>query len=217
MMSNGLRSTFAMGACLGALLVAGHANAGTRDPDYYVIDITDSSVQNLATSSVWTEPTGTVEGDLASDGSFAYNASAFTNSGTTITGLSATYVVGASGTSGVIDPATGEVSLTLRMKLKFSGSATGGPVGSSCQTAFFTITTSTTKGSSVYTGVSMSTSTGIFRAVAEDFTIPQVTSTNCVNTTNANLINSTFSLGASPGGHAIFFQGSITNPQVPQP
>lgn len=59
-------------------------------------------------------------------------------------------------------------------------------------------------------------SSGQFIAVAEDFSAPAVTTTAC-GTTLAGNINSWFDLGSGSGSMAVYFQGEIVNPAVPQP
>lgn len=82
-------------------------------------------------------------------------------------------------TVGRIDPAAGLLSLTITMKVKFTGGIPGLPA--TCKTGSFSVTVDTTKTttSPVYSGISYSTSDGSFQIVAQDFTIPQVTTTNC--------------------------------------
>lgn len=192
------------------------ARADVSNPDYYYIDITDTGFYYRPNSTSAITDTGTLEGDIASDSSFAYNASSFGSTGATAIGtLNAQYIIGASGTSGVVDPDTGEVTLTLNMRIKFTGQAAGLSVGTSCQTSFFSVTLSTTKSSNVYTPQSFNVSDGSFSVVAEDFVVPAVTSTNCGGSSQAAAINGQLGLGNSSGDMAVFFAGSITNPAVP--
>lgn len=212
MKSSMLRAALGISAVATALLVTSHAQAGVSNPDYYFIDISDSAIKVVGGVGRMPNIAGQLEGDIASDGSFAYNASTFTAATTSLTGISANWIVGASGTSGTVDPATQVVSLTLRMRIKY----TGGTLGTSCQTGLFTVTVSTAKSSSEFGTTGFSSLVGTFQGVAEDFVIPQVTSAVCGGTTNANNINTTFNLGAASGGVAMFMAGSITNPQIPQ-
>ena len=212
-----IRAALAASAITTAVLTTSDARAGVSNPDYYYIDISAGEIRKVGGPRLGT--TGQLEGDIASDASFTYNASSFIVGTTGLPALTATYIVGASGTSGTVDPATQLVSLTLNMRIKFGGStpAPGGSVGTSCQTAFFSVTVSTSKSSTQFSTLAMSPLVGTFQGVAEDFVIPQVTAGNCGGATNANAINSTFNFGAAPGGVAIALAGSITNPSIPQP
>lgn len=212
MKSSMLRAVLGFSATAAAVLITSHAQAGVTNPDYYFIDISDSGIKKVGGVGRMPNISGQLEGDIASDGSFAYNGSSFTTAATSLAGISATWIVGVSGTSGTVDPATQVVSLTLRMRIKY----TGGTVGTSCQTAQFTVTASTAKTSTEFGTLGFSSLVGTFQAVAEDFVIPQVTAAACGGTTNANNINTTFNLGAASGGVAMFVAGSITNPQIPQ-
>ncbi len=198
------------GACL---FLASHAIAGVSNPDYYFIDIADGAVCHGCSGPSGgriTGITGQLEGDIATDATFTYNGSAFGVTGTSMTGIDAQLLVGVAGTHGYIDPDTREVSVTLRMRIKFSGS-----VPTNCQTPFFDVTLGTTKTSSQWSALDLDPVTGSFRIVAEDFIVPEVTTTACG--TSATLINSTLGFGSSAGAIAMFLQGSVANPQVPVP
>ena len=117
------------------------------------------------------------------------------------TGGGAQPVVVASGTSGLVDPASPEISLTLRMRIKFSNTS----VGTTCQTPLFTVTLSTRK---TFLGVSGSygISTGQFIAGAQDFTVPAITS-GCGG--YESTLNTAFGFGASSGSVAMKFDYAV--------
>ena len=175
MKSTWIRGVLGGGVLTAALFISGHALAGVSNPAYYTVNASDMEIYNNTGSVYAIADTGTIEGDLASDGSFAYNASSFAGLGTTsISTMKSKFVIGAGGTSGVIDPFTKEVSFTLHMKIQFSGTGPGGAVSTTCQTSFFNVTISTTKTSTPWASSKFDPSNGGFLAVAQDFTIPQV-------------------------------------------
>lgn len=111
----------------------------------------------------------------------------------------------------MFDPAhTSPGSLTLRMRIKFTGLS----LGSTCQTALFTVTVADNKPSKFGTKP-LGPFTGTFGFAAADFVIPAVTTTACGP--GASTINSTLGLGASAGTIEMLVVGAITNPQILQP
>ena len=212
-MNGKFRAMVGVGAASTALLFSQHARADVSNPDYYDIDIIEGAFipVNLSGARIgdWD---GVISGDLNTDTSFVYDDSAFVVGPTSVSGLNALVQVSSSGTSGIVDPGTGEVTLTLNLRIKFSGTI---GVPASCQTAYFSVTASTTKSSTQSSSQSMSTSTGQFIAVAEDFSPPAVTTTACGATLAGN-INSWFDLGNGSGSMAVYFQGEIVNPAIPQ-
>lgn len=206
------RALLGMAFASAALFLSTDAKAGVSNPDYYFVDISAGAVARVHAAGRITNITGQLEGDLAADGSFAYNASSFNAHATSVAGVSARLIVGASGTSGHIDPSNQEVALTLRARVKFEGPL----VPTACQTGPFTVTVSTHKWSTVWGTMTMSPLVGTFEAVAEDFTIPQLTATAC-GAALANDINTTLGFGLPAGDLAMLLQGSITNPSIPQP
>jgi len=205
-----------LGVLCAAPLVTTDAHAGVSNPDYYIIDITNDDIQEINAGRM-PNIAGTIEGDIESDGDFVYNASSFTPANTSLSGVQANIIVGASGTSGYLDPGSShEVTLTLRMRIKFSGNAGFGTLPGTCQTAFFTASASTLKSSTVYAEVPFDNSTGDFAAVAEDFNVPAVTSGDC-GPSNDTALNNAFALGSGPFHFAILLEGTINTPQIPTP
>ena len=60
-----------IGLLSGALFISGQAHAGVGNPDYYYVAASDMEIYNNANSTWEIGDSGTIEGDLASDASFA--------------------------------------------------------------------------------------------------------------------------------------------------
>lgn len=215
-MSSKLRGFVALAVVASALSVQSIAHAGVSNPDYYFIDVPAAGTDSIfdgGTGGGVVKMDGQLEGDLDSFGNWTYGGSSFSARVSNISiggAISVQPIVVASGTLGDIDPGNTLVSLTLRMRLKF----TGGSLGTSCQTALFTVVLSNQKNFLGGTG-SYNVGTGQFIAGAQDFTIPAMTG-NCNN--NHNAVNTAFGLGSASGNLAMKFDyGIINNPQVPAP
>lgn len=213
-MSNRMRGLVCMGVIASALSVQSIAHAGVSNPDYYFIDVPSGLDSIFDGGTGILNIDGQLEGDLDSAGVWTFGGASFSSNQTNVTvggnPVSAQPIVVASGTSGQIDPGNTVIRLTLRMRIKFT--ATG--LGSSCQTALFTVALSNTKtflgGSGSY-----NVGTGQFKIGAQDFAIPAMTG-NCGGF-HTNL-NTAFGLDGNSGTIAMKFDtGSITNPQVPAP
>lgn len=209
-----------LGALATGLTIAGNAAASVGNPDYYYIDVPSSY------DSIYLGPTkqfslmvGQLEGEIASDGSWTYEASAFPQSNTNLDlgngNISAQLVVGATGNSGsfLYDSAR-DIDMTLHVKIVF----TGGGLVQTCQTGFFNVTLSTAKtfnvNSTSVSGTPYDTSTGYFRAVASDFTPPAAISSGCDNGAKRASINAAFGFGSAAGAAGIKFDpGLVNNPQ----
>lgn len=215
-MSKQVRGLAALGVVASALCVQSVAHAGVSNPDYYFIDVPGNldSVYDGGSGGGVINLQGQLEGDLDASGAWTFSGASFSSTQTNVNPgsgfVSAQPIVVASGTSGLIDPAGPEIALTLRMRLKITGAG----VGSSCQTSLFTVTLSTRKSFLSQSG-SYNVSTGQFRAGAQDFTVPALTS-GCGGYESA--LNAAFGFGASSGTVAMKFDdGVIDNPQVPAP
>lgn len=216
-MSDKMRGLVCTGVIAAALSVQSSAHAGVSNPDYYFIDIPASGTDSIfdgGSGGGVVKMDGQLEGDLDSSGNWTFGGAAFTprQSNISVGGqfVNVQPIVVASGTFGDIDPGNTLVSLTLRMRLKFTNAS----LGSSCQTALFTVTMSNQKnflgGTGAYT-----VNTGQFIAGAQDFTIPAMTG-SCNN--NHAALNTAFNLGAASGSIAMKIDyGVINNPQVPAP
>ena len=206
-MSKDLRGLVALGVIASALCVQSVAHAGVSNPDFYFIDVPTNldSIYDGGTGGGVIHVEGQLQGDVASDGTWTFDSATFTSTVTNVnTGVglvSAQPVVVASGTSGLVDPASPEISLTLRMRIKFSNTS----VGTTCQTPLFTVTLSTRK---TFLGVSGSygISTGQFIAGAQDFTVPAITS-GCGG--KESTLNTAFGFGASSGSVAMKFDYAV--------
>ena len=210
-----------LGAVAATLTVASDASASVSNPDYYYIDV-PSGLDSIfeGPSAQFLLMVGQLEGDIASDGSWTYNASAFPQSNTGIKfnniDVKAQLVVAASGTSGsFLYNAAHDIDMTLRVKIVF----TGGGMSQTCQTGFFNVTLSTAKTYTVNganrSGSAYDTSTGYFRAVASDFTPPAAISTGCDNAANRGALNNAFGFGSGVAGtEGIKFDSALVdNPQ----
>lgn len=213
-MNSMMRGLTAIGVVAAALSVQSIAHAGVSNPDYYFIDVPSGldSIYDGGTGVI--NLNGQLEGDLDSLGVWTFGGASFSSTVTNVTvsgnPVSAQPIVVASGTSGTIDPGNTVIRLTLRMRLKFTGTG----LGSSCQTALFTVALSNAKtflgGSGAY-----NVGTGQFKAGAQDFSIPAL-SGNCGGFETT--LNTAFGFNNTSGTIAMKFDtGSITNPQIPSP
>jgi hypothetical protein len=202
-MSKNLRGgLLALSIVASALSVQSVAHAGVSNPDYYFIDVpgTLDSVYDGGSGGGVFRLDGQLEGDLASDGSWTFGGASFTDVLTNVNAggyVSARPIVVASGTYGTVDPDVPIITLTLRIRIKITGTS----VGATCQTSLFTVTLSTAKSFLSQSG-SYSVSTGQFLAGAQDFTVPAITS-GCGG--YETTLNNAFGFGTSSGNVAMKF------------
>lgn len=215
----------------GVFAISTDARAGVSNPDTYDIQM-PSGLDSIYSGAGHTfnligptpaPPAGTVYGTLTgpidSSGNWSYDNASFPTVATSETigiyAVSAQLQVSASGTSGVADPGTGEVTLTLHARFVFTG---GWLTSGGCSTPYFNATVSTRKtwlDSS--SGVDFNTTYGTFRANAADFAIGAITS-GCVNSTNRNAINAYWGFDGHSGSIGMKFDtGQITSPQLLAP
>lgn len=205
-MSRNLRGLVTLGVVASALCASSIAHAGVSNPDYYFIDVPGNldSIYDGGSGGGVINLEGQLEGDVDSTGAWTFGGASFSSKQTNVNAgglVNAQPIVVASGTSGLIDPGSPEISLTLRMRIKF----TNGGVGTTCQTSLFTVTLSTRK-SFLNTSGSYNVSTGQFIAGAQDFTVPAITS-GCGG--YYSTLNSAFGFGASSGTVAMKFDYAV--------
>jgi hypothetical protein len=168
---------------------------------------------------------GELFGSIASNGALSgisvtgsYSPAAisptFTMNNATLNGK---LVIDAANSSGAFDirSAAMYVSLTFRVRVKF----TGGGISATCQTPAFNITISTTKtfskAGTTIPGVSYSASDGSFKVVASDFCVPALT-TGCDTQTNRDTINGQFGLNDGYSCHTagLVVRGKVDDPAI---
>jgi len=146
-----------------------------------------------------TDGTGSPNNNITYDGTYVFPSAVIRYNGSNYSlGADVSAQILVTNTVGRIDPASGLFSLTITMKIQFSGANPQLP--STCKTTAFSVTVATTKSttSPSYSGISYSTSDGSFQIVAQDFSIPTVTSGNCGVNYTGNL-NGFLGTTMSPG------------------
>lgn len=199
-----------------AFFLAGHAFAGVGNPAYYDIDVTEGAFIDVSSGTQRIgDFAGALSGDIDMNGDYVYDDDTISSGPTSDADYNHIVQINPTGTSGFLDPSTGEFTLTLNLRIKFLQGA-GPSVPAGCQTSYFTVTASTRKSATWASPSDFEGSFGSFVVVAEDFTIPAVTTGAC-GATHAGNINAAFSLGTGSGAHTFYMQGKIDNPQIPTP